>query len=132
MRIRKYCKEVGYNCLSKLGKSRLNAIISKSGIKPHKISYYFGRRDPEFEEKMANLLCLYKEVELINADSEKARKNTTISYDETPGIQAIKNIAPQLLPVPGKYSSMSRDYEYKRLGTVFLFAGIEEFYEFLV
>ena len=74
---------------------------------------------------MANLLCLYKEVELINADSEKARKNTTISYDEKPGIQAIKNIAPQLLPVPGKYSSMNRDYEYKRLGTVSLLAGID-------
>jgi transposase len=74
---------------------------------------------------MANLLCLYKEVELINADSEKARKNTTISYDEKPGIQAIKNIAPQLLPVPGKYSSMSKDYEYKRLGTVSLLAGID-------
>jgi transposase len=123
--IRKHCKEVGYNCLSKLGKGRLNAILSKSGIKPHKISYYIERRDPEFEEKMANLLCLYKEVELINADSEKARKNTTISYDEKPGIQAIKNIAPQLLPVPGKYSSMNRDYEYKRLGTVSLLAGID-------
>jgi len=123
--IRKHCKEVGYNCLSKLGKGRLNAILSKSAIKPHKISYYIERRDPEFEEKMANLLCLYKEVEFINADSEKARKNTTISYDEKPGIQAIKNIAPQLLPVPGKYSSMSRDYEYKRLGTVSLLAGID-------
>ena len=111
--------------MSKLGKGRLNAILSKGSIKPHKISYYIERRDPEFEEKMANLLCLYKEVELINADSEKTRKNTTISYDEKPGIQAIKNIAPQLLPVPGKYSSLSRDYEYKRLGTVSLLAGID-------
>ncbi len=61
----KHCKEVGYNCLSKLGKGRLNAILSKSAIKPHKISYYIERRDPEFEEKMANLLCLYK-VKLKN------------------------------------------------------------------
>jgi hypothetical protein len=39
--------------------------------------------------------------------------------------QAIKNIAADLLPVPGKYPTQSRDYEYKRLGTVSLLAGID-------
>ena len=37
----------------------------------------------------------------------------------------IKNIAPQLQPVPFNHSAIGRDYEYKRLGTVSLFAGID-------
>lgn len=37
----------------------------------------------------------------------------------------INNIAPELSPIPGKYQTWSRDYEYKRLGTVSLLAGID-------
>lgn len=52
-------------------------------------------------------------------------KMTTISYDEKPGIQAIKNIAPQLQPMVGKYKTIQRDFEYKRQGTLSLLAGID-------
>ena len=122
--IRKHCKVSGYPALSSLGKGRLHAILSKSNIKPHKISYYVERRDEHFEEKMANVLCVYKEVEMQNA-SEDTKCSVTLSYDEKPGIQAIKNIAPQLQPVPGKYPTIQRDGQYKRLGTVSLLAGID-------
>ncbi|MFO0793617.1 MAG: IS630 family transposase [Candidatus Brocadiaceae bacterium] len=122
--VRKHCKEQGHPCLKLIGKGRLNSILSKSNIKPHKVSYYLEKRDPEFDKKMAQVLCVYKEVELQNI-SEAPQKEVTVSYDEKPGIQAIKNIAADLLPVPGKYSSLSRDYEYKRLGTVSLLAGID-------
>lgn len=122
--IKKHCKENGHPCLELIGKGRLNGILSKSNIKPHKVSYYLEKRDPEFDEKMANVLCVYKEVELQNA-SETPQKKVTISYDEKPGLQAIKNIAADLLPDPGKHSTLSRDYEYKRLGTVSLLAGID-------
>lgn len=47
-----------------------------------------------------------------------------MSFDEKPGIQAIKNNAAQLRPVPGEYPTIGRDYEYKRLGTVSLLGGI--------
>lgn len=122
--LRKHCKDQGHPCLELIGKGRLNSILSKSNIKPHKVSYYLENRDPEFDAKMANILCVYKEVALQNA-SESPQKQVTISYDEKPGIQAIKNIAADLLPLPGKYSTLSRDYEYKRLGTVSLLAGID-------
>ena len=36
--IRKHCEQSGHPCLAKLGKGRLNAILSKSNIRPHKIS----------------------------------------------------------------------------------------------
>ena len=123
--IRAHCQEEGHTSLTKLGKGRLHAILSKSNIKPHKISYYLERRDPQFDEKMANVLCVYKEVELQNASDDTERKSVTISYDEKPGIQAIRSIAAELLPVAQRYPSIARDYEYKRLGTVSLLAGID-------
>ena len=123
--VRKHCQEAGYDSLAKLGKSRLHAILSGGNIKPHKISYYCEKRDPDFDARMADVLCVYKEVEMINAQPEAERATVTISYDEKPGIQAIKNIAAQLSPVPGKHSTIKRDAEYKRLGTVSLLAGID-------
>lgn len=122
--IRKYCEQQGHICLKALGKGRLHAILSKSNIKPHKISYYLERRDPEFDQKMANVLCVYKEVQILNT-SGGDRTSVTVSYDEKSGIQALKNIAAELSPVPGKYPTVGRDYEYKRLGTVSLLAGID-------
>ena len=122
--IRTHCQEAGYPELGSLGKSRLHAILSKSNIKPHKISYYLERKDPEFDEKMANVLCVYKEVELQNA-SYAERRSVTLSYDEKPGIQALRGMAADLLPVVGRHSTIGRDYEYKRLGTVSLLAGID-------
>lgn len=116
---------MGYDCLKNTGKGLLNNILAKSNIKPHKISYYLEKKDPEFDAKMASVLCVYKEVALINDENACAYKHTTVSYDEKPGIQAIKNIAPQLQPVPNTYSSVGRDYEYKRLGTVSLLAAID-------
>src|SRR5690606_31009546 len=48
----------------------------------------------------------------------------TISYDEKPGIQAIANVAEDLLPTES-HGFVARDSEYKRLGTVSLLAGID-------
>jgi transposase len=47
-----------------------------------------------------------------------------LSYDEKPGIQAIANTTEDL-PPDKKHKTISRDYEYKRLGTVSLLAGID-------
>jgi len=124
--IRKHCEQADYQVLSKIDKGVLNTILSQGNIKPHKVSYYLEKRDPEFEIKMANVLQVYKEIALINeGPPDENRKATTISYDEKLGIQAIKNIAPQLQPVVGQHQTLKRDHEYKRLGTVSLLAGID-------
>jgi transposase len=52
-------------------------------------------------------------------------KTVVISYDEKPGIQAIGNVYPDLMPVEGHYSTIARDYEYIRHGTISLLAGID-------
>jgi transposase len=122
--IKQNCVEAGHDCLFNIGKSLLYQILTYNRIKPHKVTYYLEKRDPQFEEKMANVLCVYKEVEIINNSPDVVQTSVTVSYDEKPGIQAIANVGAQLAPVPGKYSHIGRDHEYKRLGTVSLLAGI--------
>ena len=123
--IQKHATTLGHHCLEKISRSKLHDILTEGEIKPHKIRYYLERRDPKFDEKMADVLYVYKYVEILNQSADIARESTTISYDEKPGIQAIKNIAAQLKPVPGEHPAISRDYEYKRLGTVSLLGGID-------
>src|SRR5215813_9590666 len=77
---------------------------------------------------MAEVLCVYREVEMRRAVSGGAAQEpaiAVISYDEKPGIQAIGTVAPDLRPVPGTHPTVSRDHVYKRHGTVTLMAGID-------
>jgi hypothetical protein len=53
------------------------------------------------------------------------KRDNVLSYDEKPGIQAIDNTAPDLPPVVGKHTTVERDYEYVRHGTLSLLAGID-------
>jgi len=122
--IANHCASEGFDCLQNIGKGVLHSILNSNQIKPHNIAYYLEKRDPQFEEKMANVLCVYKEVEIINRSQESDHDTVTISYDEKPGIQAIANVGAQLSPMPGKHPNIGRDAEYKRLGTVSLLAGI--------
>jgi transposase len=125
--VRKTAEAAGHPSLRKAGKATVQRILKEHDVRPHKSSYYLERRDPDFEEKMAQILVVYKEIEVFreNPEKDENRRETTISYDEKPGIQAIANIAADLPPVPHKYSTWTRDYEYKRLGTVSLMAGLD-------
>lgn len=123
--IREHSKKAGYASLLKIDKSVLHNILAKGNIKPHKVRYYLEKRDAEFDKKMVNVLQVYKQIELTNELKLPDGAITTLSYDEKPGIQAIKNIAPQLQPVADKHQTLQRDHEYKRLGTVSLLAGID-------
>jgi hypothetical protein len=98
-------------------------ILNEQEVKPHKVRYYLERRDPEFKAKMAEVLCVYREVKIIRetaAASKKERSDAVaiVSYDEKPGIQAIATTAPDLPPEPGGHATSARDHENKRHGTV--------------
>jgi transposase len=125
--VRKNAEASGHQALRKAGKVTVQRILKEHDIRPHKTSYYLEKRDPEFQEKMAQVLVMYKEIEVFRQTPEKneKRRETTISYDEKPGIQAIANVAADLSPVPHKYAAWGRDYEYKRHGTVSLMAGLD-------
>jgi transposase len=120
----------GHACLDKLAQGTVCKILNEQEVKPHKIRYYLERRDPEFKQKMAEVLCVYREVKLIKETAAAAKQKPSdaaaiVSYDEKPGIQAIATTAPDLPPEPGRHATFARDYEYKRHGTVSLLAGID-------
>jgi transposase len=122
----------GHDCLAHLVQGTVCKILGQEEIKPHKVRYYLERRDAEFEQKMAEVLCVYREVQILKKTAAKAKKAkqpgkpvAIVSYDEKPGIQAIATTAPDLPPVPGTYATFARDYEYKRHGTLSLLAGID-------
>src|SRR5215210_6657021 len=125
---REHGPAAGHACLANLVQGTVCKILDRHGVKPHKVRYYLERRDAEFEQKMAQVLCVYREVEVLKkaaAKSRKPSKMTIVSYDEKPGIQAIATTAPDLPPKPGVYANFARDYEYKRHGTLSLLAGID-------
>lgn len=130
----------GHSCLSGLAQGTVCKILDAQEVKPHKVRYYLERRDPQFKAKMAQVLCVYRKVNVLKkaaakslSDSDQAAKKnntpseavTVISYDEKPGIQAIATTAPDLPPEPGVHPTLSREFEYKRHGTVSLLAGID-------
>jgi transposase len=146
---REHAAAAGHVCLAQIAQGTVCKILADQEVKPHKVRYYLERRDPAFEAKMAEVLCVYQEVAILRAAETDAAKacpgldpaacpepasGTTdkaeprvafVSYDEKPGIQAISNTAPDLPPVAGEHTCIARDHEYKRLGTLSLLAGID-------
>jgi transposase len=123
----------GHSCLSGLAQGTVCKILDAQEVKPHKVRYYLERRDPQFKAKMAQVLCVYSTVKVLKKAAATATKKNKkpsdaiaiVSYDEKPGIQAIATTAPDLPPEPGVHPTFTREFEYKRHGTVSLLAGID-------
>ena len=129
--INKFAEEAGHIRLSTISQSKVRTILEEAEIKPNKITYYCENRDPDFDQKMHNVLLVYKQLSLqfdengqLLPFSEDDQVVHVLSYDEKPGIQAIANTTDDL-PPDKDHKTISRDYEYKRLGTVSLLAGID-------
>ena len=129
--INKNAEAAGFTRLSTIHKSTVHSILDEAEIKPFRIKYYCENRDPDFESKMHNVLLVYKQLSMqfdengqIIPWEEDKQAIHVLSYDEKPGIQAIATASPDLLP-DEHHSTISRDYEYKRLGTLSLLAGID-------
>jgi transposase len=119
----------GHACLADLAQGTVCKILDHDEVKPHKVRYYLEQRDPDFADKMAEVLCVYRQVQILKqagiAKTNRRDAVAIISYDEKPGIQAIATTAPDLPPEPGAHPSFAREHEYKRHGTVSLLAGID-------
>jgi transposase len=126
---REHAPAAGHESLANLVQGTVCKILGQEEIKPHKVRYYLERRDAEFERKMAEILCVYREVQVLKKAAAKSKKPgkpaAIVSYDEKPGIQAIATTAPDLPPEPGIHATFARDHEYKRHGTLSLLAGID-------
>jgi transposase len=123
--LREHAQAAGHPCLARIAQGTVCKILDGQEVKPHKVRYYLERRDEDFEAKMAEVLCVYREVAILRENDAETSKVAILSYDEKPGVQAISNTAPDLPPKPGSHTTFARDHEYKRHGTVSLLAGID-------
>ena len=130
--VRKLAEAAGHPRLATVATGTVHNILAGAQLKPHKMSYYCERRDPDFQRKMHNVLLLYKQLSMrFDEDGnlipwEEGQEVHVVSYDEKPGIQAIASTAPDLRPEPGVAGgAVSRDAEYRRLGTLSLLASID-------
>ena len=101
----------GHACLASLAQGTVCRILDQEEVKPHKVRYYLEQRDPEFSEKMAEVLCVYRRVKLLKKVAVASKKKPSdavaiISYDEKPGIQAIATTSPDLPPEPHVHATL--------------------------
>ncbi|MGY4498029.1 hypothetical protein ACVWYH_001960 [Bradyrhizobium sp. GM24.11] len=61
---------------------------------------------------MAEVLCIYREVEILKKAPAKGRRQgkpvTIVSCDEKPGLQAIATTTPDLPPKPGVHAAFAQ------------------------
>src|SRR5713101_4216069 len=85
---REHGAAAGHGCLANLVQGTVCKILGQEEVKPHKVRYYLERRDAEFEQKMAKVLCVYREVQVLKKAAAKAKKSkpgkpvAIVSYDE--------------------------------------------------
>jgi transposase len=117
----------GHPSAARVVKSTVHAILRDAPLRPHKIKYYLERRDPEFERKMQEVLIVYRDVAELEQNPPPAGtpRIVTVSVDEKPGVQALATTGADLPPVPGTHPEVGWDYEYKRLGTASILAGLD-------
>ena len=89
-------------------------IWKKHGLQPHRIETFKFSRDPEFDQKMADVVGLYL---------DPPERTLVLCVDEKSQIQALNRTQPILPLRPGLPARMTHDYQ--RNGTTSLFAALE-------
>jgi transposase len=97
-----------------MSQSTVNSVLKSHDLKPHKVEYWCGKStDPEFEEKMLNVVGLYM---------NPPENALVLSVDEKTQIQALDRSQPELPLRPGNPKRLTATY--KRHGTVSLIAAL--------
>jgi hypothetical protein len=93
-------------------------ILKKQEIKLHKVHYYLERRDPEFKQKMAEVLCVYREVKLIKEAAAAAKQELPWRSSPTTRGQEFRRSPHGATPATqaGVHATFARDHEYKGHG----------------
>jgi transposase len=97
-----------------ISQSKVFQILKQADLKPHKVDYWCGKStDPEFEQKMLNVVGLYM---------NPPENALVLSVDEKTQIQALDRTQPEL-PLTKGYPKRQTT-TYKRNGTVALIAAL--------
>jgi len=98
----------------KISIASISRILRNNQLRPHLHKYFLQITDPNFFEKMELLISLY-----IN------RPKFLFCFDECPGIQALKRLAPQLPLGEGKNGMKYSEPNYNRKGTTDLYGFLD-------
>ena len=69
--IQENCIKEGHPDLSKINQGTISKILNASKIKPHKIRYYIAKIDPDFDQKAADVLDVYREAKELREKKKK-------------------------------------------------------------
>ena len=72
--IKENCIKEEHPDLSKINQGTISRILNASKIKPHKISSYVAKVDPDFDQKAVNVLDTYREAKKLNEKKQKLNK----------------------------------------------------------
>jgi transposase len=97
-----------------VGKDTVAQIWADHGLKPWKVDTYKVSNDPQFEEKIVDVVGLYL---------DPPARAVVFSFDEKTSCQALDRTQPSLPMKRGRAATMTHDY--KRHGTVDLFAAMD-------
>ena len=97
-----------------ISRTSVQRIWAEAGLKPHLVKTFKISNDPEFEEKVVDVVGLYM---------NPPEKALVLCVDEKSQIQALDRSQPGLPLKPGRAATMTHDY--KRHGTTTLFAALD-------
>lgn len=97
-----------------VSKSTVQRVWAQARLKPHRLDRYMTSNDPLFEQKAADIICLY-----INPPQHAA----VFCVDEKTAIQALDRLDPVLPLSPGR--AERHGFEYYRHGTLSLYAALD-------
>ena len=105
-------EEIERRGIASISRSHLHTILQRADLRPHKKRLWLHSPDPQFREKVAEIVELY-----LNPP----KGSTVISVDEKTGMQAVERKYPDRPSQPGRIAR--REFEYIRHGTQSLIAG---------
>lgn len=97
-----------------ISKTKVQQIWSARGLKPHLVETFKLSNDPDFEDKLVDVVALYM---------NPPEAAVVLSVDEKSQIQALNRTQPSLPMKPGRAGTLTHDY--KRNGTTTLFAALD-------
>jgi transposase len=101
-------------------------LLNPQDLQPHKVRYYLERRDLDFDAKRAEVLCVYQQVEFILENEELKPLCDVICRTTRSQVSRRSATPPKIcLLFQKKHTTIGRDSEYKRHGTLNLLAGID-------
>lgn len=119
--VRRLCERIDHSTIARF--------LRAADIKPHQVRGWMNRKDdPDFEARCADVRRTLLDAlqrgagpDEMAAEAGRAIKRLVVSFDEKTGMQAKERIAPDIPMAAGK--PVRQEYEYKRHGTLCLFAA---------